>query len=241
MCSEDGIKFANQTNYSPTRIHYDGQPERVQIMFTTDSGPIRLFAVPGSGTDEAQALISEILGIQMLDGFSTHRAALDAHPEVRDLMHEFGVAVPGNGLLLWKTRVWHFEAETEQPAVNDLGLAKPKQPFDWTRSKAETKKSDVFRIYCGVVTIESDRRDDLIRHAFYREHNWAMEAFAHCNRATPVFVAEKSSQATDRETYSELEEEWKILKATPFEQMKAFLRELPMKHLMLHGLTSDDV
>lgn len=245
ICSEDGIKFADSVTYDPTKIHYDGQPDRVQIMFTTDTGPVRLFAVPGSGSPEAQALISQILGIQMLGGFSTHKAAWESHPEVYALMHSFGVAVPENGLLMWKTKVWHVEAEiTEGPAsvVDDGRPALAKIPFDWHAALKKTENSNVFRIYCGVVALPETRRDQLIRHAFFREHNWPMEPFAHPNRKTPVFVAQKSSQSTERETYKELEPTWNSLKATPFADMKAYLRKnCTIARLRLHGLTPQDL
>lgn len=241
LCSEDGMKFANRVKYGPTRIHYDGQPDRVQIMFTTDSGPVRLFAVPGSGTQEAQQLISEILGIQMLGGFSTHSEAFGRHPEVQALLHEFGVAVPRNGLLLWKTRVWHYEAETA-PIV--MGVpARVKQPFDWKSAEIATRKSNVFRIYCGVVAVNNDKRDQLIRLAFFRENNWPMEPFTHSNRdLSPIFVAEKSSQAAERGTYVELEPEWTRLRAFSFTQMKAFLLDrVPVNRLLLYGLVPVDL
>lgn len=244
ICSEDGIKFADSVKYDPTRIHYDGQLDRVQIMFTADTGPVRLFAVPGSGSPEAQALISQILGIQMLGGFSTHKAAWESHPEVHALMHSFGVAVPANGLLMWKTRVWHFEAEVTEgpePAV-DGRAALAKMPFDWNATREKTKNCNVFRVYCGVVALPDERRDQLIRHAFFREHNWPMEPFAHPNRKTPVFVAEKSSQAAERGTYEDLEPTWNRLKAVPFADMKAYLlQNCTDERLRLHGLTPQDL
>jgi hypothetical protein len=241
ICSEDGIKFANSVSYDPTRIHYDGQPERVQIMFTTDSGPVRLFAVPGSGTEEAQRLMSEILGIQLLKGFSTHKDAWDAHPEVRDMMHSFGVAVPANGLLLWKTRVWHFEGKIAAAAADNARPALVELPFDWDAAKRATTQSDIFRVYCGVVALPDNKRNDLIRHAFFRENQWPMEPFAFSNRSTPVFVAEKSSQAGERGEYRDLEPEWNRLKSTPFAEMKAFLRRLSADRLRLHGLEPEDL
>lgn len=245
ICSEDGIKFADSVTYDPTKIHYDGQSaDRVQIMFTTDTGPVRLFAVPGSGSPEAQALISQILGIHILGGFNTHKAAWDLHLEVHALMHSFGVAVPANGLLMWRTRVWHFEAEvTEGPAPVGSGrVALAKMPFDWNAAREKTKNSNVFRIYCGVVALPETLRDQLIRHAFFREHNWPMEPFAHPNRKTPVFVAEKSSQAAERGTYDDLELTWNRLKATPFADMKAYLRKnCTIARLRLHGLTPQDL
>ncbi len=93
-------------------------------------------------------------------------------------MHEFGVAVSplrqgGGGLLCWKTQVWHFEASTK------VDLTKEK--FDWSSVKGDTRLSDVFRVYCGVLSYDPDKpmytangksmnrvdRDHLIRHAFF--------------------------------------------------------------------------
>lgn len=241
MCSEDGMKFAHGVTYTPTRIHYDGQPKRVQIVFTTDTGPVRLFAVPGSGSPRAQELISQILGIRMLGGFSTHKAAWDAHPELLELMHSFGVAVPDNGLLMWKAGVWHFEAEIAQGG-NTASPASVKLPFDLKEVEKKTKWTAPFRVYCGVVALPNDRRDQLIRHAFFRERDWAMEPFAHVNRKTPVFVAEKNSQAGERGTYEDLEPEWNHLKATSFDDMKTYLRtNCTPERLRLHGLTPEDL
>ncbi len=77
---------------------------------------------------------------------------------------------------------------------------------------------------------------------FFREHNWPMEAFAHTNRKTPVFVAEKTSQAGERESYDKLLPEWNALKSHTLPQMKEFLRQnVPESRLMLHGLTKDDL
>jgi len=237
LCSEDGIKFSTNVEYGPTRIHYDGQPDRVQVVFSNDSGPVRLFAVPGSGTPEAQRLIASILGIRMLGGFSTHTQALDAHPRLRDLMHEFGVSVSGAGLLAFRTRVWHFEA------LSADGLARSVVPFDWARAKQRTKQSSVFRVYCGVVAFSNDARDTLIRHAYLRERGWPMEAFAHENRASKVFVAEKSTQDQTRPTYGNLQAKWLRVQAhSTLEEMRVFLRErVPEARLRLHGLRPADL
>jgi len=229
LCSEDGIKFSNNVLYDPTKIHYDGQRERVQVVFSTDTGPVRLFAVPGSGTPEAQALICDILGIQALgEGFSTHAAAFRAHPKLATLMHEFGLSVGGPGLLAFRTRVWHYEAEEAPP--DGSGLATVAQPFSWERSRDATARSDVFRVYCGVVALEDTprMRDRLLRHAFLRENNWPMEAFANPNKAkgAPIFVAEKSTQDGTRSDYAELVPEWRALQRRT-DGARRFLLQLP--------------
>jgi hypothetical protein len=213
------------------------------VVFSDDSGPVRLFAVPGSGTPEAQRLIGRILGIRMLGGFSTHTQALDAHPQLRNLMHEFGVSVCGGGLLAFRTRVWHFEAMSAAGGGGADGLARSLVPFDWERAKRSTRESSVFRVYCGVVAFPNDARDTLVRHAYLRERGWPMEAFAHQNRASKVFVAEKSTQHGDRPTYAELNDAWSDVQAhATLPEMRAYLRSrVPESRLLLHGLRPADL
>ena len=167
-----------------------------------------------------------------MGGFSTHAGAMDRHPELRDLMHEFGVTVPGNGLLAFKTRVWHFEHD---------GVA----PFDYDRVTRATKASSVFRIYCGVMAIDTRQPrstiEMLIRHAYFREHHWPMEPFTHSNRQSPLFVAEKTSQAAERGDYAALQQDWNRLTDHTLGEMRQFLRNVPLQRLELHGLRMEDL
>lgn len=239
--SEDGFKVAVCVKYGATPLHYDGQPERVQIIFTTDEGPVRLFAVPGSGRPEAQRLICEILGVPALqEGFKSHEAAFKQHPALSRLLYRYGVCVPRAGVLAFRTRVWHYEACIAAPAD-------PQQPgyvdtaIKVENISAKTPEANVFRVYCGVVAVRDNLRDTLIRHAYLRERGWAMEAFTHSNRGNPLFVAEKGSQAADRATYAEKRPAWDELKRVLLAEMKPVLRGLSAERLALYGLTPADV
>jgi hypothetical protein len=219
--SEDGVKVAHHDKYTPTAIHYDGQPNRIQIVFTADSGPTHLYAVPGSGSEQAQRLICNILGLSWSDmgrGFSTHKAAMssEAGVELKRLLHRFGVRVSASGLLAFRTGVWHFESE------------------------GPTSGSQVFRVYCGVVCATQASTETLIRFAYLREQGWAMEPFAtkeNCKQ--PLFVAEKTSQSPERRDYSEDRPAFAAIKAMGLEQMKQHLRALSAERLALYGINRE--
>jgi hypothetical protein len=54
-------------------------------------------------------------------------------------------------------------------------------------------------------------------------------------------VAEKNSQAADRETYDEKRADWNVLKVVSIGEMKRLLRGLDHARLALYGLTPEDV
>lgn len=220
IVTEDGMKFSHHQLYDPTPLHYDGQPNRVQMIYCSDSGPVRLCAVPGSASEEAKELIGEILGSQSKGLAKGGFSALSRNPALSDLLRRYSVCIPDgySGILCFRTGVWHFECGTRE----------------------ETKRSSVFRIYCGVVrgTQSNVPKEHLITFAYLREHGWAMEPFAHGNRRHPLFVAEKSSQATDRITCEEQREAFERIKAVPLEQMEHFLLStLSEQRLKLYGIS----
>ena len=111
--SEDGIKIKKDKAYDPTAIHYDGQlsesldgsTRRVQIIYTTDTGPVRLFAVPGSHLPRVRQIIQTITGIESKDGFA--RANFEKTPRILELLHKYGVSIGSSpaGLLMFCANV----------------------------------------------------------------------------------------------------------------------------------------
>lgn len=252
--SEDGLKILEKTKYKPTGIHYDGQlstsgakqAHRVQIIYTNDKGPVRLFVVPGSHRADIQKLITDITGISQMGkakGFETHGKVLEKNPRLKKLLYKYGVSIPSTGLIMFVANVWHYEAKEKKREINsfeDNGLA-----FVDMDHKDDiqnfTKESSVFRIYCGVVSVKpTSLIKDLIVFAYLREHLWAMDPFSTPNNKHPLFVNSKSTQSWIGAATNV--GEWSNLKNASMNTMKAYLKQNVSKNrLKLYGLEEDDL
>jgi hypothetical protein len=253
--SEDGIKITCGKTYNPTGLHYDGQfgtkedieSDRIQIVYSDDSGPMRLFVVPRSATLPVRELIQKLTGIEIKSGFD--KGKLQEHPRVFNLLHKYGVAIKGPGIQMFKTAVWHFEAAEASEPIQQL-LTGPKLNekgiYSYEISKSKTKLGSSFRIYCGIVTIKPTENniENLIRFAYLREHEWNMDPFSvqNKNNRQGVFVNDKNNQAHSVfSSYEENEYEWKELQKKPLVEMKKILNNLTDLRLSLYGLERNDL
>jgi hypothetical protein len=245
--SEDGIKIKKDESYKPTPIHYDGQlsetndmsTRRVQIIYTTDTGPVRLFAVPGSHLLRVKEIIQIVTGITPKAQFA--RENFDKHPIILELLYKYGVSIGSSaGLLMFCASVWHFESASSQ--IGHKIQHEPQISFNMNK---HTKKSSVFRIYCGIVTVTPNHLlKDLLVIAYMREHGWAMESFARTkNREHSLFVNEKNAinwKVKTAITASEIDEFNRLKNASVYE-MKYFLSQFSNERLLLHGLLPSDL
>lgn len=237
--SEDGIKVIEKSRYEPTALHYDGQlgTRRIQIVYTADKGPVRLFVVPGSHLPRVQEIIQRITGVSAKTGFITMKDSFKKHPELSNILLQFGVALPSTGLLMFCANVWHFEGY-EGPLKNELVRH---VHTDDLRSK--TSLSSVFRIYCGVVSVPNERICDLISFAHLREHGWCMDPYTTGNREEETFVNQKTTQhwAVTSKLSDEQKRDFKVLSETSLSEKKTFLSHLSSRRLGLYGLSPEDV
>ncbi len=241
--SEDGIKLKYGKKYDPTPIHYDGQlsessdgsTRRVQIIYTTDTGPVRLFAVPGSHLPRVREIIQDLTGIEARDGFA--RETFEKFPKILKLLFKYGVSLGSpSGLLMFCANVWHFESaslEKGDKVRHDTSL----EPRDYTQS------STVFRIYCGIVTVPPNHLlKDLLIIAYLREHGYCMEPFAKKeNKQHALFVNEKTPVNWKVKTRVDDPTEFQALANASVYDMKLFLTKLPDARLLLHGLLPTDL
>jgi hypothetical protein len=267
--SEDGIKVT-QTSYKPTMLHYDGQfhgaaaaaaaaggdieANRVQIAYADDSGPLRLFVVPGSHGRRVREIVEAITGVGIRMGFSAFGKDFAAkHPDLYDLLHEFGVALPTAGLQMFAAAVWHYEAAAE--ATQERRLLRPIMEWDgkarrltysYAASKQATPRSRCFRIFCGVVSLANNvSLDDLVLFAYAREHGWAMDPFAseNKNNRRGVFVNDKGNQsALNVSDHSEHRAEWqREIRDVSLRRMRRYLEHVNPKRLRFYGLEREDL
>lgn len=274
--SEDGIKVMQRCTYEPTALHYNGQRDgdntdaggeaesrRIQVVFSADSGPVRLFAVPGSHLPRVQRIIELITGEASRPGFVALRnkhldGRMGEGPNGRKtgaadglqcVLCKYGVALPSTGLLMFRANVWHFEAASEVVAEaapvsgGQLPLG-PARPDLTIKARSKISASSVFRIYCGVVSVAPrDVERKLIPLAWMREHGWCMDPYTRSNQAEELFVNQKTTQylkVTHRQTEQETAD-FAVLRGASLSDMKAELQLLPQTKLALYGLTPEDV
>jgi hypothetical protein len=116
-------------------------------------------------------------------------------------------------------------------------------PFDLKATKGDTKKSSIFRVYCGVVSAKEDVKSirDLIVLAFLREHGWAMDPYTKANKSQRYFVNQKSTQAWGVLS-APSNEDFALLKMTSLDEMKAYLdKNVSDNRLALYGLTRAEI
>lgn len=240
--SEDGIKILNYKKYIPTAIHYDGQlgqtedfeARRIQIVYTADEGPIKLFCVPGSNTPKVRNIIQKITKTKGKPGFITLKSEFDKNPELKNLLYRYGVTLPKSGLLMFKANVWHFEG-SGKPLKNGI----IRNTFTDIKKLAPlTKKSKIFRIYCGVVSVSPSLVKDLIVLAYLRLNGWSMDVYTKQNRKHPLFVNEKSTRYL--KVYIE-PPGFDKLKNASLRKMKKFLSKYDSETLSLFGLKKKDL
>ncbi len=252
--SEDGLKILEKKTYEPTGIHYDGQlstngarqARRVQIIYTNDKGPVRLFVVPGSHRPDVQQLITDITGVSKMGkakGFEPHATVMEKNPRLKEMLYKYGVSIPATGLIMFVANIWHYEAKEKEQKITsfeDSGLVFVDTDHI-TDIKSYTKKSSVFRIYCGVVTVKPGPLiKDLIIFAYLREHTWAMDPFSTPNTKHPLFVNSKSTQSWLGAAVDV--GEWANLKNATMDQMKVYLKHnVSQERLQLYGLIDDDL
>lgn len=246
--SEDGLKIMEKRSYGPTGLHYDGQmgdtkgreARRVQIIYTTDQGPVRLFVVSQSHTPRVKELINQITGLKTNAAFSTHKDIFAKHPRLSDLLFRYGLCIPHNGLIMFVANVWHYEA-VGSAVPNANGLLTVDQGRD---TKSLTGASVVFRIYCGIIAVPPGSLiKDMIVFAFLREHGWCMDPFSSPNKQNGLFVNEKSTQSwIGAATNVGAIGEWEQLRTTPIAEMKAYLLDnVSPNRLELYGLQMEDL
>lgn len=253
--SEDGVKVVYGQSYSPTGLHYDGQlgqgegadARRIQIIYTEDTGPVRLFAVPGTQLPRVRRIIQQLTGTEGdTPGFVTLKKRFDQVPRLRQILYRYGVAVPGNGLLMFRANVWHYEAAE---AVTPVQPDEPVQvrldaqgQYDEADTKLRTRRSTVFRIYCGVVSVPPGQlvRDSIV-FAYMREFGWPMEPFAAQNKRHPLFVNEKSTQFWKVLSTPEAHV-FDVLRMANYAEMQGWLDgAVNDERLALYGLTRADL
>jgi hypothetical protein len=252
LVTEDGVKVVQRQPYTPTALHYDGQlgqgegadARRIQIVYTSDTGPVRLFVVPGSHRPTIRALIQSLTRTEgTLPGFVTLKKSFAACPRLGQLLYKYGVAVPGEGLLMFRANVWHYEAAEAAPVQADqpVRVHLVNGQYDPSDTAAKTRISTVFRVYCGVVSVPPQLRRDCLEMAFLREHHWPMEPFASQNKRHQLFVNEKSTQfwkvlsAPDARA-------WLALRNTSFAEMQHWLNvNTSDQRLTLYGLSRADL
>lgn len=255
--SEDGMKVTCGKKYTPTALHYDGQfaaddaqdieTRRVQILYSDDSGPMRLFVVPRSATYQVRYLIRRLTGIRIKDKFDAWGTYLKQnHARVYHLLHQYSVALKGPGLQFFTTAVWHFEAAEDPQHMIRANLVAPNLTaqgrYDYDASKEATERGSSFRLYCGIVALPF--QPSLIRFAYFREHGWSMDPWAKDNKDNRrnVFVNDKSnSSPVVQVDYAENRAAFRQLKETPLDEMKAYLRNLTPLRLYLYGLKMTDL
>lgn len=236
LVPEDGFKFSLSKAYNTTSLHYDGQlgisrqgqvAPRVQVAYVEDSGPACLFAVPGSNSDRAREIIALITNLQPRETFVTLKKK--KFPDLYKLLYRYGVTLGAGkrGLVMFNSNVWHYEAG----AVNqDNGLA-------FYSADARTAESNVFRVYCGVMEVPRGTSDErLIRFAYLRLNEWAMDPYADPNKMEPTFVNHKSTQSYKTIIGREDAVFFNQIKEIGLLEMIAFLRQQDPKILLLLGL-----
>ncbi|KAJ1564866.1 hypothetical protein HK096_005807, partial [Nowakowskiella sp. JEL0078] len=253
--SEDGIKILVKTKYLPTAIHYDGKlgqgetadTQRIQIVYSSDQGPVRLFAIPGSQHPRVRELIQHITKTVGITGFTTLKKEFDEHQKLRNLLYKYGVALPSTGLLMFRANVWHYEAVEDLTPVNrDRPVyvrLNVNEEYDENDTASKTVTSSVFRIYCGIISAPPGLTKDLIVLAFLRENGWSMDPFSSANKNHPFFVNGKSgSMGLWKVATSPSQLAFDALVGRGLEQIKDFLLSnvLPNR-LALYGITVDDL
>lgn len=240
--SEDSVKILNRKQYGPTQMHYDGQlgktegkdARRIQIVYTADKGPIKLFCVPGTHKPEILDLIRKLTKTKGQPGFISLQKEFKKLPNLRNLLYKYGVSLPKSGLLMFRANVWHFEG-SGIPMQNGIIVNRHN---DIKKLKPLTKQTEVFRIYCGVVSVAPRLIHDLIVLAYLRVSGWSMDVYSPENRNHELFVNQKSTQF------------WKIciqpkgfdkLKNADIITMKRKLNYYSDQMLSLFGLTREDV
>lgn len=245
---DDGIKVKQRQTYGPTALHYDGQlgdatgaeANRVQVVYCDDVGPVRLCVVPASHTPAVRDLIQRISGIRAdRPDFDTASAQLKQHPRLLDLLKRYGVALPGSGLLMFVSNVWHFEGAV----VVDGDPARPLQAME-VEVRPLTRQADVFRIYCGVVAVHNttERVKELVEMAYWREHQWTLEPFHSGNKRYELFVNHKVANAVKRRDVDAAErQEFGQLDQLSYQQKQAWVfANVPPDRLGLYGLSLQD-
>lgn len=249
VITEDGVKIMQNKTYAPTQLHYDGQhhavevaARRVQIIYTEDTGPVRLFVVPGTQNRDVQAIIEQITGgVGIVSGFVTLKSSFDRHPRLGSLLYKYGVTLEHSGMIMFKAGVWHMEAVHGEVSCT-AGLLSVKTA-DPALVRAETRKASLFRVFCGVVSLPEPFVNDAIIMAYMREHGWAMEPFAsgrHQNGSHPLFANDKSTQYKTIEFIPDTDE-FNLIRKTSIRDMKVWLQRLTPTRLKLYGLTVDDL
>lgn len=218
--SDDGVKLKKGQPYGVTKLHYDGQlgddeksdvkhaenARRIQIAYVNDIGSIKLFVCPGTQIPIVRKIISKLTGASYKRGFN----GFGDHPQLSNILKKYSVALPQTGLLMWRANVAHFEGHAVKQndnsclsnveSVLDRGLlcASRKNVND-DDLKQETRNASIFRIYCGVISIPLDEKNDVIRDmiilAYLRQKNFAMVPTSGINKKHVLFVNDKGFQS----------------------------------------------
>ena len=260
--SEDGVKIAVGNSYDLTGIHYDGQLgnekennlKRVQIVYANDTGPVRLFIVPGSNQKKFQDLVRIITGVTLKNGFSTHKGLMEKHVKLKTLLLKYGVSLKEAGLIMFEPFVWHYEGVEEKKTFKgrhslamvsvNRTLGKGFSGLSDVDPKEYSSVGDVFRIYCGIVSVKKGVSvEHLIVFAYLREHNWAMDPFAGVNKQNDFFVNEKSTQSyLAAKNWVGGPEEWpKLSKASRNTMINYLDKHVSKERLELYGLKPQDL
>jgi hypothetical protein len=251
--SEDGVKLTDRSFYTPTPAHFDGQGQvnnplvgetnRVQVVYCQDSGPVRLFVVPGSNKPEVRQILQRLTrSSDISTGYSTYEKAYPEIPVLREIFYKYGLALPNTGLLMFTAGIWHYEAvQKSSPFDNQTVETRIYQngAYDPGHIDLSTSASRTFRVYCGLKAIPNTAQDASITHAFLREHNWTMESFSPENKNSPFFVNEKRGQSGLYKVHSHPDPTaFQKFVAVPLPDMKKYLlTHCTAFRLNLYGLT----
>lgn len=243
--SEDGIKIMNYQKYTPTDMHYDGQlgkytgkdARRVQAVYISDQGPTRLFCVPGTHSVEIIELIQRITETSEIQpGFIKLKKEFQKNPKLKEILYKYGIALPTNGLLLFRAGVWHFEGSCNHENIDPR---KPVKNIVTSHSQINTKKSKIFRIYCGVVFLPDEYKNDLIVMAYMRLNKWSMDVYSPQNKKKEYFVNQKTTQFKTV-TIKPDQNTFKSFANVSLNEMKHFLKK-HKSYLKYFGLSPQDL
>jgi hypothetical protein len=214
--SEDGLKLTERWIYASTPAHFDAQGQvrdplvgetgRVQVVYCQDTGPVRLFVVPGSNKPEVLQILQRLTRSEDISsGYTKFEKAYGEIPAVRELFHKYGIALPGAGLLMFTAGIWHYEA-VQKEAPNSVQPVETKFYGSGYHEPSHvalcTASSRNFRVFCGLKAIPKIDLEKAVVHAFLREHDWSMESFTPDNKNSGFFVNEKRGQSGLYKCYS---------------------------------------
>ena len=251
--SEDGVKLTDRWTYDPTPIHFDnqgrvsnplsGETGRVQVAYCQDTGPVRLFVVPGSNKPEVRQILQKLTRCDdIVSGFSTFDKAYPEIPIIRELFYKYGVALPTTGLLIFCAGVMHYEAVQKETPTDDRVVETRcyyNGSYDPQHIEMGTLASHNFRVFIGLKAIPHTALDACVTHAYLRQHGWSMEPFAPKNKQSAFFINEKHGQSGLYLVYNHPDAElFHKLAAVPLPEMKQYLlNNCSFFRLMLYGLS----